>query len=78
MNRVTIMTTKKINELNQRVLKHWMEPKRPKPDVHKLYLEMKDDPQWKDKVWHPMTTESVAKHLNDCRLSIPKSGSSGC
>ena len=72
------ISSKAIDMLNKKIMEYWKQPRHPKPDIHKLYLEMKDDPIWKDKVWHPMSAESVAKHLQECRLYNPKSGSSGC
>lgn len=44
---------KLIKEINNKILRYWQEPKPVKPDVMKLYLEMKDDPKWKGKIWHP-------------------------
>ena len=58
------MTKKLIKKLNISILKLWQEPKPVKPDVYKLYLEMKDDPKWKEKVWHPDSLS--VKNNNTC------------
>lgn len=47
------VTKKLVKELNASILKMWKEKPKPKPDVMKLYLEMKNKPEWKGKVWHP-------------------------
>lgn len=56
------ITKKLVKKLNENILQMWKQPKTVKPDVYKLYLEMKDSPEWKGKVWHPDSL-SVKKPL---------------
>jgi len=80
MKRVIRLSPNQIEILNNKIKEYWKQPPRPKLDINKLTEEMLKDPQYKDKVWIPLTNIQVAEHfdkINKCRLGIKDNGN-GC
>lgn len=57
------ISQKLVNEINQKCLNHWKQPKYIKPDLNKLLVDMKNDSEFKDKVWIPLSDSEVERHL---------------
>lgn len=72
------ITNKLIDELNKKCLEHWKSPKYIKPDINKIYLEMKKDPIYCNKVWTPMSSSEIDAHLYKFKKLYKLDDASGC
>jgi len=67
-----------INQLNRKIIeRHANKTIYIKPNINKLYLEMKDDPKYNNKLWKPMTDEETEAYLYKFRNLYKLNDASG-